>query len=106
MKKKRSQVIEEARARTDSLKRSKRNIEITDREWEAIQAHAVGNETLKKILRNTDTQKIKERSMPRNTYELTSASVARARALMNMGYTQEEAADAIGVSVSTLNKAM
>ena len=106
MKKKRAQLINEARIRTGALKRSDRNIEITDREWEAIQAHAVSNETLKKILRNTDSQKIKERSMPREQRSVSSASLSRARALMNMGYTQEEAADAIGVSVSTLNRAL
>jgi hypothetical protein len=106
MKKKRAQVIAEARIRTGALKRSDRNIEITDREWEAIQAHAVSNETLKKILRNTDSQKLKERAIPRNQKSVTAASLSRAKSLMRMGYTQEEAAEAIGVSVSTLNRAM
>ena len=106
MKKKRAQLIEEARVRTGALKRSKRNIEITDREWEAIQAHAVSNETLKKIFRNTDSQKLKERAMPRDNRSVSSASLSRARAMMNMGYTREEAAEAIGVSVSTLDRAL
>ncbi len=106
MKKKRAQVMEEARARTGALKRSDRNIEITDKEWEAIQAHAVSQETIKKIYRNTDTQKLKERVMPRNSYSISSYSISRARALMNMGYTREEAAEAVGVSVSTLDRAM
>lgn len=106
MKKKRDQVIAEARVRTGALKRSDRNIEITDREWEAIQAHAVGNETLKKIFRNTDSTKLKERAMPRNTNSVSQTSLARARAMINMGYTREEAAEAIGVSVSTLDRNM
>ena len=106
MKKKRAQVMEEARVRTGSFKRSERNFEITDREWEAIQAHAINNETLKKIFRNTDSQKLKERAMPRDSKTITSASLSRARAMLNMGYTREEAAEAIGVSVSTLDRAM
>ena len=106
MKKKRAQVMDEARIRTGALKRSKRNIEITDREWEAIQAHAVSNETLKKVFRNTDSRKLKERAMPRNQTAMTSAATARARAMINMGYTREEAAEAIGVSVSTLDRAL
>jgi hypothetical protein len=106
MKKKRAQVMDEARVRTGALKRSKRNIEITDREWEAIQANAVSNETLKKIFRNTDSKKLKERAMPRNQTAMTSAATARARAMLNMGYTREEAADALGVSVSTLDRAL
>ena len=106
MKKKRAQVIEEARVRTGALKRSKRNIVITDREWEAIQANAISDTTLKKILRNTDSQKLKERAMPRTKTSISSASLSRARAMINMGYTREEAAEAIGVSVSTLDRSL
>ena len=106
MKKKRAQLIAEARVRTGALDRKKRNIEITDREWQAIQAHAISNETLKKVFRNTDSKKLKERAMPRDSKSVSSASLSRARTLMNLGYTQEEAAEAIGVSVSTLNRAL
>ncbi len=106
MKKKRAQVMAEARVRTGSFKRSERTFEITDREWEAIQSNAVSYETLKKVLRNTDGQKLKERAMPRNSKTVTTAALSRARAMINMGYTREEAAEAIGVSVSTLDRAM
>lgn len=106
MKKKRAQVIDEARVRTGALERSKRNIVITDREWEAIQAHAVNQETLNKILRNTDSKQLKERAISRNSTSISSYSISRARSLMNMGYTREEAAEAIGVSVSTLDRAL
>lgn len=106
MKKKRAQLIAEARVRTGALDRKKRNIEITDREWEAIQANAISNETLKKVFRNTDSKKLKERAMPISSYSISSYSISRARSLMKMGYTQEEAAEAVGVSVSTLNRAL
>lgn len=106
LKKKRSQAIAEARLRTGTLKRSDRNIEITDREWDAIQAGAISNNKLTQILANTNDEKLKERAMPRNRKGLTPAALARAKAMINAGYTQAEAAKAVGVSTSTLNKAL
>jgi len=106
LKKKRAQAISEARARTGTLRRDKRNIEITDKEWKAIQAGAISNNKLTQILANTDEEKLKERAMPKNRQSISSGAVARAKAMINMGYTQAEAAEALGVSVSTLNRAL
>ena len=106
LKKIKDQAISEARARTGTLKRSDRNIEITDREWDAIQAGAISNNKLQQILANTDEAKLKERAMPRNNKGISASALSRAKAMINAGYTQKEAAEAIGVSVSTLNKAL
>ena len=106
LKKKKDQAIAAARLKTGTLKRSDRNIEITDKEWEAIQAGAVSHTKLTQILANTNEEKLKERTMPRNRTTLTPAALSRAKALINAGYTQAEAAEAIGVSASTLNKAL
>ena len=106
LKKKRSQAIDEARSRTGTLRRDQRNIEITDREWKAIQAGAISNNKLTQILANTDEEKLKERAMPRTRKTISPAALARAKAMINAGYTQAEAAEAIGVSASTLNKAI
>lgn len=106
MKKLRTQAISAARARTGTTSRSERNIEITDREWEAIQAGAVSHSVQMEILKNTDQDKLRERATPRNITGLSTAQRARAKALINAGYTQAEAAEAIGVSASTLNKAL
>ena len=103
LKKIKDQALAEARSRTGTIKRSDRNIVITDREWEAIQAGAISNNKLQQILRNTDEDKLKERAMPR-TDKVQSSAIARARALIAAGYTQADAAEAIGISASTLNK--
>ena len=104
LKKLKDQTLREARARTGTIDRRTRNIDITDREWEAIQAGAISNTKLQQILRNTDEDKLKARAMPRNNKKVTQAAISRAKAMMNAGYTQAEAAKAVGISVSTLQK--
>lgn len=104
IKKLKTQTINEARSRVGAISRSKRNIDITDKEWEAIQAGAISNNKLTQILANTDEQAIKERATPRNKPALSSAKISRAKSLLKSGYTQAEVADLLGVSVSTINK--
>lgn len=86
----------------------KQPVEITDREWEAIQANAVPITTLRKIVDNTDQDKFKQRATPRSTgKELTSAQISKAKAMMNSGmYTQKEIAELFGVSASSISKAV
>jgi hypothetical protein len=91
----------EARYRTFA---KKERIIITPKEWEAIQAHAVSNNVLKKILDNTDLEKIREYATPRTTTGLTPAKLAIARARAANGYTQAEIALSLGVSTSLLAK--
>lgn len=81
---------------------SKTQIKISDLEWEAIQSGAVSTTTLEKILNNTDLDKVKQLATPRESKTLTSAKASRARAMLARGYTQAEVADALGVSVSTI----
>lgn len=79
-------------------------IEISDREWEAIQAGAISENQLLGILRNTDLDKLRERATPRQTTELSSAKQAKINAMKASGYTIAEIAKSIGVSTSTINK--
>ena len=81
-------------------------IDITDREWEAIQAGAISENTLAQILNNTDIDKIRERATPRARTELSAAKTARIKALKASGYTIDEIAKAVGVSSSTVVKNM
>lgn len=101
IKKIRGQAIVEARSRVGA---GKHEIKITDREWEAIQAGAISNNTLSQILQNTDLKALKERAMPRRTTVVTPARRLRAESMRERGYTPIEIADAIGVSVSTVEK--
>jgi DNA-binding CsgD family transcriptional regulator len=84
----------------------KPRIEITDREWEAIQAGAITTNKLRQILDNSDIDKLKERAMPRKRDVMTPAKMALARARLASGFTQAEVADSLGIPVSTLNSAM
>ena len=103
IKKLRGQTLNEARRRVGAKKEL---IDITQREWDAIQAGAVSNNTLMKILDNTDLDKIKEYATPRNYPVLTEAKLNRARMLMNNGKTYSEISEALGVSVSTVARAL
>lgn len=99
IKKIRGQALTEARLRTGA---KKEQVEITDREWDAIQAGAVSNNKLTKILQHTDIDRVKELATPRTKPLMTATKLARATAMKNSGYTQAEIADALGVSLTTL----
>ena len=103
IKKLRGRLIKESRAIVGAKKSP---VEITPREWEAIQAHAVSYNTLTKILNNSDMDHIKQLAMPRSSPVMSQAKIARARSMFNQGRTREEVAEALDVSVSTLQKAM
>ena len=80
------------------------DIEITDKEWTAIQKGAVHDNTLKKILNHTDIDKLRERATPKDTKELSDAKKNKIAAMKASGYTLSEIADSIGVSTSTVSK--
>lgn len=103
LKKIKGQELERARYRFDSKKRP---IEITDRQWEAIQAGAVTKNKLHSILLNTDLDKLKERAMPRTFKSMSPAKISRAKAMLENGYTRADIARALGVSTSTLGRSL
>lgn len=80
------------------------NIVINDREWEAIQAGAISDSKLSQILLYTDQDKFKQRALPRQTTTLSSAKIAKIKAMQASGYTNEQMAKALGVSPSTIAK--
>lgn len=105
LKKLKSQALDEARTRVGARK-ADAQVKISDREWEAIQAGAISHTTLTKILQNTDLDRIKELATPRNKTVMNPNKVARAKAMLNAGCTQAEVANILGVSTSTLSKAI
>lgn len=78
-------------------------IEISDRQWEAIQAGAISDTKLSQILNHTDLDKLKERATPRNSSSLSDAKVAKLKAMSASGYSNAEIAEALGVSPSTVH---
>lgn len=101
LKRIKAQALAEARTRTGAKKIL---VEITEKEWEAIQAGAISNTRLQQILNNADLDNVKSLATPRTHTAMTSLKKQRAQAMINSGYTQAEIADALGVSVTTLKK--
>lgn len=99
IKKIKTQALEEARVRTNAKKSM---IEITQAEWNAIQAGAISTSNLKEILSHTDTDTVKRLAMPKVKPKMTSAKVRRAQSMLASGFTQAEIADALGVGLTTL----
>ena len=82
-------------------------VEITDREWEAIQARAVSTNMLNEILNNTNQDKFKQRAIPRkgSNTALSKSQINLAKSMYASGmYTLAEIADRLGVSASTISK--
>lgn len=103
LKKVKGQALVEARLRTGA---KKEQIDITPDEWAAIQAGAISNSKLTAILNNADIDKVKQLATPKTEHLMTSAKTARANAMIALGYTQAEIADALGVSLTTLKKTL
>lgn len=101
IKKIKGQVLKEARTRTGA---KKQQIELTDSEWDAIQAGAISNHMLDQILNNANLDRIKELATPRSNTVLTASMTQRAEQMLRSGYTQADVADTLGVSLSTLTK--
>jgi hypothetical protein len=103
VKKIKSQALSEARVRTGA---NKSRIQPTQAEWDAIQAGAVSNHKLTQILNNGDLDAIKKLATPKEQPKLTTSKATRARLMLDSGYTQSEVAGTLGVSVSTLQRAI
>lgn len=103
IKKLRGRKITEARSRIGA---GKTRINIEPNEWEAIQARAISRNKLSRILANTDMDIVKQLAMPRQVPGLSAAKVARAKSMYSQGRTTADIADALGVSISTIQRAI
>lgn len=105
IKKLKGQVLAELRTKLGSAKQGQ-HIMITEREWEAIQAGAVSNSLLKQILDRTNLDLVQQYATPKSYPTVSEAKLARARIYQQQGRTLAEIADALGISVSTLSRAL
>lgn len=99
LKKVKSKALIDARLRMGGKKES---ISVTSKEWEAIQAGALSNNALTKILENMDSRQIKELATPRIYVTMTPSLISRAKVMEANGLTRSEIADSLGVSTTTL----
>lgn len=103
LKKIKNRALSEARSVTGAKKNS---ITITKKEWDAIQAGAISDSRLSEIFLNTDLDILREWSSPRNNRGMSQAKLSRAKSMHNAGYSWADIADALGVSTSTLQRAL
>lgn len=104
IKKASQRALSKYRTELGSVARRDRSIKITDREWEAIQAGAISENILTKILANSDTDILRQRATPRATKTLSTAKANRIKAMRASNYTIEEIAKKLGLSTSTVTK--
>ena len=79
---------------------------LTAKEWEAIQAHAINRTTLEKVIKNSDMQTIKAYAMPKTKTGIPTAKLARARRMVEQGYTRLEIAEMLDVPQGKLQEAL
>lgn len=97
-----SQELTKARAEVGANKKYVQ-VDITDREWEAIQKNAISTSTLRQILDNTDLDTVRKLATPKSYNTVSSSQQARMKAMVAAGYTLAEVADQMGVSSSTVS---
>lgn len=102
LQKLRKQVLEQQRA----ILNKSSAFEITDREWQAIQAGALKKTKLEEVINRADQESVKKHAFPDNTSKtsMSPANIARAKAMLNSGFTQAEVAEMFGISTTTLRK--
>lgn len=104
LKRLKGQALEEARARMGAKKPA---IQITDREWQAIQAGAISPTALDSILKNCNMSEIRIRALPAHSSRgLSPARVIRAKAMLDLGNTRSDVAEALGISVAVLDRCL
>lgn len=100
VKKLRQQYLTRAREETGAKRTP---ITFTDREWEAVQAGAIGHTLLTSMLKYADPDDIKRRTMPRYENGLSPNQANLIKTMAANGYTQAQIAEHFGISTSTVN---
>ena len=103
IKKASQQALTKYRNEVGSVARSQRSISISDEEWEAIQAGAISESKLIKILNNTDIDILREKATPKTRTTVSQAQINRIKALSASNYTLADISKKLGLSTSTIS---
>lgn len=108
LKREKTKALDGARKRMGAGKKriGGKEVPLTEREWEAIQSGAVSKTLLNDILDNADMDVIKKYATPRQQKGLSSSQLSKAKALLANDATLAEVASQLGVSVTTLQRAL
>ena len=101
LKKEKAKILTQSRLEVGA---GKEQIEITPKEWEAIQSHAISPTKLSEILNNADMDKVRDLATPKQRDNLSKAKVARIKAMDNTGLSIADIAKQVGVSPATVSK--
>lgn len=101
LKKKKQQALARNRVKFGA---QRHRIDISPREWEAIQAGAISESVLEKILKYADMDKVRSYATPKTVKTVTPGKAARIRNMLASGYTQAAIAEAVGLSTSTISE--
>lgn len=100
-KKKADQYLRDAREQVGA---HRLKINITDREWEAIQSGAISDNKLTGILRYADKDRVRDLATPKKTKQLSEAVKNAIRQQAGKSITNAQLAAKYGVSVSTISR--
>lgn len=78
-------------------------IEISPKEWEAIQAGAVPKTTQEELFKCVDSDTLRELAMPKTPKTLDKSYISLVKSMANRGYTLEEISERFDVSPSTIS---
>lgn len=101
LKKIKQDALTRARAKFGAKRES---IVIDDNEWTAIQAGAISENVLNKIIQNADVDSLRSKATPRDNKVLTDVKLNRLKAMKASGYTNAEIAEALNIAASTVAK--
>jgi len=79
-------------------------INITDKEWEAIQSGAISENQLSTIINHADIDSLRQRATPRSSTTLSDAKINKIKHMSSSNYSTKEIATALGVSSATVSK--
>ena len=96
------QYLARARVANNANKKNVR-VDLTDKEWEAINADAVSGTLIDTLLDNADMDKLKARAMPKTGNTLSAAKANRIKSMAESNFTISEIAETLGVSVSAIS---
>lgn len=102
-KKIKGQMLDLGRHRTGA---TKIRVDITQEEWNAIQAGAISSGMLSDILDNANMKIVRDYATPKRVHMMTTSKTSRARTMLTQGYTQADVAAQLGVSLTTLKVAL
>ena len=101
LKKASQRALAEARVKVGAKKEP---VQISPKEWAAIQAGAISENKLTKIIDNADIKVLRQLATPRTTTTISPAKANKIAAMKASGHTTAEIAEACGVSASTVTK--